>query len=98
MGGRTDNFCSFWHKDSGDQKFHYIHIFLVSPYLNSNCDYPVRHPEEILMAPHFDEEQDSQISLDKRQPNPECDRDDSLYSLPQTAVDSKILKELFLFS
>ena len=65
------------------------------PYVNSTCDYPVGHPEEVLIAPIFDEKKDSQLSLEKRRLSPVCDRDDSIYYLPQTAVESKILNEQF---
>ena len=38
---------------------------------------------------------DSQLSLEKRNLSPECDRDDSIYSLPQTAVEFKNLNKHF---
>ena len=95
VGGRTENFKSFWHKNCLNQKFHYIDVCSLYPYVNSTCDYPVGHPDEVLIAPIFDEKKDSQLSLEKRKLSPVCDRDDSIYSLPQTAVESKILNEQF---
>ena len=96
VGGKTKNFGSFWHKNCGNKKFHNIDICSLYPYVNSTCDYPVGHPDEILIAPIFDERKDSQLSLEKRKLSPECDREDSVYSLPQSPVVSKILNERFL--
>ena len=93
MGRRTEKFCCFWHKNRANQKFLFIDICLLYPYINSNCDCPVGHADEIFIAPIFDNKKDSQFSLDKRRPNPECDRDDSINSLPETAIDSKILSD-----
>ena len=95
VGGRTEKFSSFWHKNCGNQKFHYIDICSLYPYVNSTCDYPVGHPDEVPIALIFDEKKDSQFSLEKRRPSPVCDRDDSIYYLPQTAVESKILNEQY---
>ena len=95
FGGRTKNFSSLWHKNCGSQKFHYIDICSLYPYVNSTCGYPVGHPDEVLIAPIFDDKKDSQLSLEKQKLSPECDREDSIYSLPQTAVESKILNEQF---
>ena len=95
VGGRTENFSSFWHKNCGNQKLHYIDICSLYPYVNSTCDYPVGHPDEVIIAPIFDEKKDSQLSLEKRKLIPVCDRDDTIYSLSQTDVEAKILNEQF---
>ena len=55
VGGRTENFSSVWHKICGNQKFHYIDVRSLYPYVNSTCDYPVGHLDEVLIAPIFDE-------------------------------------------
>ena len=93
LGRRTENFSSFWHKNSGNQNFHYVDVCSPYRYVNSNCVYPVGHPDEIFVAPIFDETQDSQLSPDEWKLSPECDRDDSVCSLPHTAVESNVLNE-----
>ena len=96
VGGGNENFSSFWHKNSGKQKLHYKKICSLYPYVNSTCDYPVGHSDEILIVSIFHEKTDSQLSLEKWKLSPECDREDSINSLPQTAVESKTLNEHFL--
>ena len=93
MGGRTEIFCSFWRKNSGDQKFHFIDICSLYPYVNSNGNYLDGRPEESLIAPVSDGKKDFQFSLDKPRLNPKIDRDHSIYSLPQAAVEYKNLNE-----
>ena len=44
VGGRTEKFSSFLHKNRGNQNFHYIDICSLYPYVNSTCDYPAGHP------------------------------------------------------
>ena len=43
----------------------------------------------------FDEKMESQLSLHERWLNPECDREESIYSLLETAVESKTLNQVF---
>ena len=76
-----------------ENKIHYLDIISLYPYVNSNCDYPVGHWDENLIAPLFDETKDSQLSLDERKLSLECGPDHSIYSLLQTAVEPKVLNE-----
>ena len=65
----------------------YRHLFALF-ICYSNFDM-VGHLVEIPIAPIFDKKEDSQLYFDQRRPNPECDRDDLIYSLRETAVEPK---------
>ena len=53
VGGRTKKFCTRWHKKNCNQKFRYVDIFSLYPYVNASCLYPVGHRDFVLVAPVF---------------------------------------------
>ena len=88
VGGRTENFCTRWTKERKNQKFCYVDICSLYPYVNSKCIYPVGHPDKILIAPIFDDNGRSELSLMKRSVSiaaPVC-----VYCQPFSLVEEKL--------
>ena len=66
VGGRTENFYTRWHKQDKSSEFHYVDICSLYPYVNSTCQYPVGHPDEVLVAPIFAENNSHPLSRRRR--------------------------------
>ena len=89
VGGRTENFVSHWHKSCNSQSFKYVDVCSLYPYVNSFCQYPVGHPDKILVAPVFANFSDSPLSMEKRLLVPR--EDDCIYCLQYSEVETRVL-------
>ena len=89
VGGRTENFVSHWHKSCNSQSFKYVDVCSLYPYVNSFCQYPVGHPDKILVAPVFANISDSPLSMEKRLLVPR--EDDCIYCLQYSEVETRVL-------
>ena len=93
VGGRTENFCTRWHKKNCNQKFRYVDICSLYPYVNASCPYPVGHPDFVLVAPVFDENvSENPLSLQRRKVLASRSND-CIYCQPFSEVEQKILDE-----
>ena len=62
VGGRTENFSTRWRRTCEFENFQYVDICSLYPYVNTNCLYPVGHPDRVLVAPFFDDNTPDQHS------------------------------------
>ena len=93
VGGRTEKFCTRWHKKNCNQKFRYVDICSLYPYVNASCPYPVGHPDFVLVAPVFDENvSENPLSLQRRKVLASRSND-CIYCQPFSEVEQKILDE-----
>ena len=59
FGGRTEHFKSHWDQadsssSASNQVFQYVDFTSLYPFVNANCEYPVGHPDEILVSSLYD--------------------------------------------
>ena len=92
VGGRTEIFYSYWHK--GESKFNlkYVDVCSLYPYVNAHSFYPVGHPDQVLVAPIFNDDPEHYLCSKNRKLKA---LDNSVYSESFTYVENCVLTETF---
>ena len=92
VGGRTENFKSWWSKTSKGETFRYVDVCSLYPFVNSRSLYPLGHPDVISVsnAFNFDASSDNKKQSDG---NPLPGNENEFMFLGLNNITDKVLEE-----